>query len=233
MSKALMVVPYIYKPYFDAFFETYDGTPELLAIDNREHNAGVAGSWDQGIDEMRKRGADWLIVCSAAMRFGTPGGSDIQEQIDAHPDADIIRFAPMTTAEVRFNPYDKAKNPPYPECFYWHLTAVNKRVFDRIGKFDPNFYPVYFEDTDYDLRIKKAGNFNDIIAPIDAHSAGTGHAVQFAGVKSPSEPPIAYFAEKWGRHPSAAQLGEYNYPFNNSKNSLAFFPSAHGVAWNE
>jgi hypothetical protein len=195
---------------------------------------GVAGSWNQGIDYMKHRDADWLIIISAAMRFGKEQGRDMLAQIKAHPSADIIRFAEKEVPESQFDMENKANNPPYPKAFYWHCTAISRDLIERVGKFDANFYPIYFEDTDYDLRIKKAGyKASDIIAPIDAKSVGTGHAVKLAGVESPSTPLVLYFAEKWGRHPSASQLGDYERPFNNKYNGLDFWPPAHGEMYDE
>lgn len=231
--KAVGVVPYVYEPYFEEFKKTCK-LHNVFALNNIYNNKGVAESWNQGIDYMKKCDADWLVIISAAMRFGEAGGLDIIEQIEKHPHADIIRFAKKEMLEQPFSSSYKAKNPPYPEVFYWHCTAISKEVIERVGYFDPNFYPIYFEDTDYDLRIRKAGlNTADIIVPIDAESVSSGHAVTLGDVNSPSIPLIAYFATKWGRHPSAPQLGEYNRPFNDPNNSLAFFPPAQGRIWNE
>jgi hypothetical protein len=234
MTKVVAVLPFIHNPYANACTETLAPELDLLCIDNRVQNIGVAGSWNQGIDYMKQQEADWLIIISAAMRFGEQQGRDMLAQIEAHLSADIIRFAEKDVAETSFDMENKANNPPYPKAFYWHCTAIHRDLIDKVGKFDANFYPIYFEDTDYDLRIKKAGyKALDIIAPIDAESVGTGHAVELAGVQAPAAPSVLYFAEKWGRHPSASQLGDYDRPFNNKYNGLDFWPPAHGEFYNE
>lgn len=235
MVNYVAVIPFIYPPYMQDLKLTLK-LPEANVnfIDNTDVNRGVAGSWNVGIEQLKERGADWLIIISAAMRFGEPGGLDMLEQIQQHPTADIIRFAQKDVPAGHFNKDDKAANPGYPECFNWHCTAISSELIKQVGKFDPNFYPIYFEDTDYDLRIKKAGfNLTDFIAPIDAHSVSAGHATELGGVESPAAPLVAYFATKWGRHPAAPQLGEYDKPFNNPDNSLAFFPPARGELWDE
>jgi hypothetical protein len=231
MPNAVIVLPYIYQPYFEACKKTLDLPAKILTIDNTQDNKGVAESWNKGIDHIKHIGADWLIICSATMRFGK-GGVDMLEQIEKHPYARIIHFAKVNVPEQN---YAGADSPPYDAgVFYWHCTAVRRDVFERIGYFDPNFYPIYFEDTDFDLRFNKA-YANDpqrYILPISATSAGLRHGVEKAGLKVNSEPGIAYFATKWGRHPSAPQLGEYDTPFNDPENSLAFFPPAQGRLWN-
>lgn len=233
MTKALIVIPYVHKPYFDKCMATLDPFLDVLPIDNTKRNLGVAESWNRGIDAVKEDSSyDWLVVCSAAMRFGSSMGNDMIRQLDAHLGDNVIRFAEDWIKEQEF---ERGKNPSWYEgVFYWHCTALSRVTLGAVGYFDPNFYPIYFEDTDYDLRIKKTGIYGtDIILPIDAVSKSIGHSIELAGVKSPSEPLVAYFAEKWGRHPGAPQLGSYDRPFNDPNNSLAYFPPAHGRAWNE
>jgi hypothetical protein len=156
------------------------------------------------------------------------------EQLEKYPEADVVHFGTKKVREQRFK---RGEGPSYEEGnLGWHCSAVSREVIDKVGYFDPNFYPSYFEDLDYDLRINKAlggswGSPKWFILPIDASSAGLRHAVELGGVKTPVNDLIAYFATKWGRHPSAAKLGEYDHPFDDKNNSLAFFPPAHGRMW--
>lgn len=243
MNKLVGILPFIHRPYYDEFMATSKLQPlQIMALDNtgaegtETYNIGVAESWNRGIDFMHSTGSDWLLIVSATMRFGERGGLDILEQIEKHPYAHIINFA---RADVSEQNYAGADSPPYEDgVFYWHCIAIRKEIFERVGYFDPNFYPIYFEDTDFDLRLNKAYQINGselwrIIVPIDATSKGIGHAQKKTGIKSDSDKLIAYFATKWGRHPSAAQLGEYEHPFNQPENSLKFFPPARGRVWNE
>ena len=41
-----------------------------------------------------------------------------------------------------------------------------------------------------------------------------------------SDPRIAYFVQKWGRHPNAWQWDGYDKPFNNEAYDLKFWPPA-------
>lgn len=229
----LIVIPYTNREYLDECLETLKlPKKNLLLVDNSVDNKGVAGSWNLGIKEMKKRSCDWLIIMSAAMRFGPSGGSDMLYHL-RHADADIVRFAERTIDERPFDGDNKVANPAYPMAFYWHCTAISKGVVERVGKFDANFYPIYFEDIDYDLRIKKAGPFKDLIIPIEAESIGAGHGVKLGKVKSDPMTLIAYFATKWGSHPSAAKLGTYEAPFDDNNNSVAFWPPAKGEVCDE
>lgn len=243
MIKALIVLPFAYRPYFEQCVATLDKGLDILAIDNTRANLGVAESWNRGIDKVKQDSYDWLIVCSAAMRFGEAKGLDMLEQLMKYKDAHVINFGAKNFPVSKFI----RGTSPGPEGgnFSWHCTAVRRDVLEEVGYFDPNFYPIYFEDIDYDLRINKVYNiFNEetlsydkplkwLIVPIDATDTGNGHGVKLGKVESPSEPLIAYFATKWGRHPAASVLGSYSHPFNDSKNSIAYFPEAGGRRWNE
>lgn len=234
MANYVAVVPFIYQPYADELKKSLKLPEENVNfIDNTDQNRGVAGSWNMGIEMMKERHADWLIIMSAAMRMGKEGGLDMIEQLDKHPDAHIVNFANRLVPEGQFK---RGESPGVESgMFSWHCCAISRKVVDEVGKFDANFYPIYFEDIDYDLRVEKAfgDQIDRPIVHIYANSASTAHAITLAGVKSESTPLIAYFAEKWGKHPSATEINSYDRPFNNPKNSLAFWPPAHGDMWNE
>lgn len=231
MIKYQIVIPYVYRPYFDDCVTTLDQGLNIMTVDNTHNNIGVAESWNRGIGSMKASNADWLIIISATMRFGEKQGLDMLQQINDHQYAHVIDFG-IKNMEV--SNFVRGESPgPEGGNFSWHCTAIRRDVIERVGYFDPNFYPIYFEDIDYDLRINKAiPDRNWLILPIDATEMGVGHGVTLGGVQSPSEPLIAYFATKWGRHPSATMLREYDRPFNDEDNSVAFFPPAHGRIWN-
>lgn len=225
--KYVVVVPYTYKPFFDAFMATCKIPREnILVIDNStaEKNIGVMASHNKGIDFMIEREADWLIVISPAIRFGEKGGLDFVEQLDTSG-LDIAHG-------VNLDAKDKGSS-----IFGWHLVAFNKRVFDAIGRWDQNFTPYGFDDIDMSLRIRKGisdvkweGIFCDVSDTQMSHSL---HFTPEVVGEADSTVRIAYFVEKWGRHPGAYQLGSYNTPFNNFEYSLKFWPPAKdGGKWN-
>jgi GT2 family glycosyltransferase len=46
-----------------------------------------------------------------------------------------------------------------------HAFAITKKCLDEIGLYDENFYPVYYDDTDYSYRMKLAGAKRDLCYP--------------------------------------------------------------------
>lgn len=235
MIKYTLVMPCAYAPYAEACVDSLKLDREnMLIIDNTEDNKGVAESWNMGIDKMRKDDTDWLIIVSAAMRFGAEGGLDMLEQIESHKFAKVIDFA---IKDFKPSVFIRGKSPGVEGGnFSWHCTAIRRDIIDQVGYFDSNFHPIYFEDIDYDLRLQKSLGTSLVgttwlILPIDATDEGIGHGVKLGGIKAPAEPNLLYFCQKWGRMPDAAQLGEYDTPFNDPNNTLAFFPPAHGRLW--
>lgn len=232
MIKALIVIPYVDRDYFETCAASLSKKLDVLAIDNTHNNLGLAGSWNKGVKEVEDR-YDWLIVMSAAMRFGEAGGLDMLKQLSSHQYDNVVHFAQQDFPE---QPFIRGKTQGIEAGnFMWHCTAISKQCLRRVGKFDANFYPIYFEDIDYDLRVQKAsgGKGGHVVVPINARSESVGHGVRLGNIKVPTNDLIAYFATKWGSHPSAAKLGTYDRPFDVDNNSLAFWPPAHGELWNE
>lgn len=188
---------------------------QLVIVDNTNVNLGVAASWNLGVGHMRRNDAEWLIVVSAATRFGPPGGLDFVAHLEA---ASGDEWA-----------IEAGECPRQPGIgFGWHLIAFPARTFARVGTFDENFWPAYFEDLDFGHRIRCAvpewTPGPDPIWPkvdVDADLAGFAHGKVLAGVEVPVDPLVRYFSRKWG-----GLIGEtmYDRPFGDPKNGLDYWP---------
>lgn len=223
MLKHVLVMPFAYQPYADECYASMSNKLTTLLVDNTIDNKGVSTSWNLGIDELYEIYGDWLIIVSATMRFGDPGGLDMLEQLEKHPFAQVVHFAKEDVPE---QPYIRGQSPGDADgVFGWHCTAINRRIIDRVGKFDENFHPAYFEDIDYDIRINKAfPDVNWLILPIKATSMGIGHGVKLGKVSAPSVPNMQYFVKKWGDYPKPT----FDVPFGDDlplqDAALAYWP---------
>jgi len=228
--KYVVVVPYAYQPYFDEFKTTLKVPEEnCLFVDDTSPagHIGIMKAHNRGIDFMRKRDANWLIVMSAGIRFGEKGGLDFINLLDRHTSLHVINGA----GRVKFDGEEEQIM-----AMGYHLTAFKNEVFAGIGRWDENFTPYGFDDIDMMLRMKKY--FGDQLKvdtfPVDMRHVTRSHSIQLAGVEAPSAPRIQYFVEKWGRHPGAWQWDGWAYPFNDPNNSLAYWPDApNGGKWND
>lgn len=209
MTKAVALLPYVYKPYLEACLATIKIPKEqLLLVDGTlPEDGGFAWAFNRGIEFMEMQEADYLIVLNPALRFGEPGGMDMLEKLNGL-DSNMVFFNDLA----------------------WHCCAIGRVVIDAIGKLDTNFSPVYFEDVDYDLRYSKFfGDKGIRRLTVDVSNESYGHSVKLGGQKPDINYLITYFATKWGVHPSAAKaLKSYDHPFNNPDHSLKFWPPANG-----
>jgi hypothetical protein len=217
-----VVVPYAYDVYFKYFRDTLKLPREncLFVNDtNPPGGIGIMKAHNMGIAFAKEKNADWLIVMSAGIRFGEPGGLDFIKVVEDHPELLVINGAGKFKFE---DGHEEVLAMGY------HLTAFKMDIFNAIGRWDENFTPYGFDDIDMMLRMKKYfGNQYKVDSfPVDMEHVSRSHSIQLANVESPSEPRIKYFVEKWGRHPGAWQWDGYAYPFNNPAYDLSFWPPA-------
>ena len=94
----------------------------------------------------------------------------------------------------------------------WHLLAIHRTMFERIGFFDENFYPAYFEDSDWIHRATLVGvqRESDQWQEVWINAITWGSA-QHQVVDMPAEPLIKYFEEKWG--PGSRHGPRWDRPF--------------------
>lgn len=93
-------------------------------------NLGVAGSWNLGI-KVTPHHDRWFIASNDIML--APG--DLATLADAKTDE-------LTLADT------------FP---YWQIFAVGEEVIREVGLFDEGFHPAYFEDNDFERRVRKKG----------------------------------------------------------------------------
>lgn len=225
----VVCVPYAFKPYFDEFKSTLK-IPEdncLFVNDtNPPGSIGIMKAHNIGIDFMLERGADWLVVMSAGIRFGEKGGLDFIELLKNHNNLHVINGAGLMK-------FEDGREEVL--AMGYHLTAFKREVFDTIGRWDENFTPYGFDDIDMMLRMKKGfgGALQADTFPVDMKHVSRSHSIEFGGVVAPSAPRIAYFTEKWGRHPGAYQWDGWVHPFNDEKNTIKYWPTVNGNNWND
>lgn len=93
-------------------------------------NLGVPASWNLGVKALPH--APWWLICNFDITF--PPGS-------------LARMAEIQSGGVVLS----GAQPPW-ACFALHDEAVL-----RVGLFDEGLYPAYFEDLDYERRLRAAG----------------------------------------------------------------------------
>jgi hypothetical protein len=181
---------------------TRDGLPDepiarWVYRDPADRNVGVAASWNVGLDLAESEGANWLIVISEAIRFGETGGLDL---LDALSKCEVANYEQW---------FDGGPQVTYPIVhaneFGWHLQAIARPTWERVGAFDPIFKPAYFEDTDYLYRMglaglpsprENGGQFHHVT--LDASDLGNGHSLSQRLVEVRMGDLEGLYVAKWG-----------------------------------
>jgi len=206
--KYVMCLPFIVKEFRDEFMKNCK--LDVLEIDNTENNIGVMASHNLGIKKLYEDDADWLIVASAAVRFGERGGLDIIEHL-SKTDAQIVEGKPL---------------------FGWHLMAFRKNVIDAVGEWDENFTPYGYDDLDYAIRINKA--MPDVKwekVNFDVSDTIMGHSINLGGVRSKDRILHQYFYNKWGYYPGGGHKANEYYatPFNIPTMDIKYCPKENDI----
>ena len=240
--KYLAVLPWVYKPYYDACRATMH--PDLVAntlfIDNSQKNLGIMRSHNIGAQRVLDEGLDWLIILSAAIRFLEPGGMDYVQVLADNMDHYVIHGAtPNHPPAPDQTKVDNQEQPEYRNgVFGWHLTAFKRELFENVGIWDENFTPYGYDDIDLSIRIQAhyKGRPGWGTFPVEVSDTTMSHSINLGGVKSQDETKIEYFHRKWGRYHGEWQVPSYPTPFNEPQRSLGYWPKqgeehANNEAW--
>lgn len=181
------------------------------------YNLGVAASWNRIITTAWSRGYDFVYIGSNDIIL-SPGSLKLFINMDK----------------------------PQPECL-WMLNRFNfwcLRIssISTVGLFDENFMPAYFEDDDYDYRIKLAGLQSVSLCDQEIQYNGrTLPAVPSTHLGSQtinSNPDYknknSYTFEKWNKNHYIMKWGgipgqeKFTTPYNDSNRSISWWPDPAG-----
>ena len=152
-----------------------------------EGNLGVARSWNKFVREFSDNDNNILIISNDDVEFYP---DCIEKMVNAYYDnIDNLTIGIFGANDNPGNLYS---------CF-----ILNKGVYSRVGEFDETFFPAYYEDCDYNYRMKLLG-INTLMVEgcnyIHHHSATLkayndeqlqNHHKTFTNNKN-------YFISKWG-----------------------------------
>lgn len=123
--------------------------PRNLPIDSihrQDKNLGCGGSWNYIMDTaLQDRNVDHVIMACDDIVMGRGIYDNLEELYRKYPDYYVIagRSGLGRTPEVT--------------DVTWALITISRKCWEEIGKFDEQFWPAYFEDSDYAYRLKLAG----------------------------------------------------------------------------
>jgi hypothetical protein len=170
-------------------------------IQYQSENIGVPKAWNIGL----KKGCDWTFITSSSMMFY----KNFSHVLNMIKDYDKLMFR---------------------TGFDWHFLGIHKGAVEKIGYFDENFYPGYFENTDWDYRCYLANIYEPKMHKIDA-ICQADHECLSNGLTFNHYKLHDYLTSKWGEDNKdinwgVGHWGQYRHPFNDPTKTIDYWESA-------
>lgn len=210
--KTVTVMPFVVPDFAERCLDRCK-MPNLLVVDNSVDNLGIMRSHNLGIDAMRDLDADWLIIMSAAIRFGDAGGLDFIDALEG------LNGTAVVNAEGLFG---------------WHLMAFARETVEAAGRWDENFTPYGLDDCDYAIRIHKSRPgvpWRGV--KVDVMDTIMGHSIKLGGVQVDNRRIMDYFEGKWGSPPGPPFETFHNSPWNNVDLPIGYWPDFADGRWDQ
>lgn len=159
-----------------------------------EYNYGVAASWNALIDIATEKGYKNYLILNDDIILKC--GEAIVNEIIEKGEGLIFH----SKAFHRCRPF-----------YNWSVFLLRKSTFDLVGRFDENFKLCYFEDNDYQYRMRLAGIaivYEDDLAPAVYRNS---QSIEKQPLLNNYVENRAYYVKKWGGIP---EQETYKTPFN-------------------
>ena len=166
-------------------------------VGSSTNNYGVANAWNLFAEEAKKDGYDAIIVAN--------------DDIYLYPEVLKKFIDTMKTSEftsfVEYNMFS----------FY----GMHISLFDKVGEFDENFWPAYYEDNDYHYRMKLIGLDSANVEGTSYFHAGSATLGKFDLIRKMMHhhnfsKNTDYYIAKWGGLPHEEK---FTRPFDGAENS--------------
>lgn len=198
----------------------------LYIKDQWRFNRPLAQAWNELAMQAFDEGCDYALICNDDILFA-PHCIDVMVQTYEDMKADgVVMVTPNNIMLEIANPedilqYQKPDAPlsvsdhPNFSCF-----LVARDYFEKVGMFDENFIPAWYEDNDSHRRAKLLG-FREICVNLASmiHYGGVATSMMENPNSGESQ---KYYIQKWGGIPHP-ESETYQHPYND--------PSFHASMW--
>jgi hypothetical protein len=203
----------------------YDSMWMPIIIDNWNKNYSISQSWNLGIEIAIQHRVDYILIINDDILMSPYTVPGLLQNFQSPPVSNLVmvtaqnwrdKIAPNDILSIDPPSTDNEWNEhPDFSCF-----MITPKTYERIGSFDENFQPAYFEDNDYHRRIVLSGYkaISTSLAPYYHYGSQTQN--KFIDQDMPVVPPIAfqlnhlYYVNKWG-----GDVGNegFTHPYNDEK----------------
>jgi GT2 family glycosyltransferase len=175
-------------------------------IPNWEKRMAVTVSWNLGINQAIRKGADYILVVNDDILFSPWTIDGLVSYFESADDSIAIVTGHNVRGQIE-NPDDifSWPCPEFPNVDEEHpdfaCFMIKPSTIENIGNFDENFTPAYFEDNDYHRRINLLGYKARFTASAPYYHYGS--RTQNNDSNIPVVPPFAfelnraYYINKW------------------------------------
>jgi GT2 family glycosyltransferase len=185
--------------------------PNLRAIINPS-TSGLSGCWNLGIQAAFEEGCDYVLVMNNDVVLSPSTIDNLAKRMEKG-DAVMVTAvnvqhtidpAEILNTEVEYAEENDNEHPDF-SCF-----MITKRLIEKVGWFDENYYVAYFEDNDMHGRIAMTGEKAVTIACAPYHHYGSQTRKQNPHLNAIIEEAFirnrAYFGRKFGIEPPLSDV---------------------------
>jgi hypothetical protein len=184
----------------------------------------LSAAWNKGSLQAFAEGCDYALVCNDDIMFAPECIDGMVEQYELLKKQGIIMVTPNNIlGEIgdAFNILNyklpEGQEPSFSDHPNFSCFLIAPEYFEKVGMFDENFAPAWYEDNDSHRRATLAGlrEICTTAAPMVHIGGVTTHMMENNVGSGGSQ---AYYIEKWGgipeSHPLQAQKEHYLTPYN-------------------
>ncbi len=193
--------------------ETLSERPEVLYYPYGE-NRGLSKSWNEGMLHAYTSACDVVIIVNDDIRFAEGDLDRLAEYAHQHPEFYAVHCQGWQERLGKMG------------SIGWSCFAINPLALKRVGCFDENIFPIYFEDCDYSRRAKLLGlksGYCDSTSLRHEGSASIIHSNPYliAQHHATFEANKQYYIRKWG---GENDHEVHLHPFGNEEIGLYISP---------
>ncbi len=197
---------------------------QIYLQDQYRHQVPLARAWNQGALQAFADGCDYAIVCNDDIMFAPECIDEMVREYEHLWSDKVILLTPNNILGEVGDPYaildyklpsdhvSTASDHPNFSCF-----LISPEYFARVGYFDENFVPAWYEDNDSHRRATLAGLREVCVTGAPMVHIG-GVTTRMMPDSQGSGESQRYYIEKWGgipeSHPLQVQKEHFTLPYD-------------------
>lgn len=195
-------------------------------MDQWRVNKTLAKAWNDGAQMAFDDGCDYAIICNDDILFAPDCIDTMVAEYERLRDEKVVMVTPNNILMELADPldiltYERDKSAPVGVSDHPNFSCflIAPEYFEKVGKFDENFKPAWYEDNDAHRRAELLGyRLVSVSNALQVHFGGVSTAM----IDNPdSSHSRDYYLKKWGgvpvSHPGNEPKEHFKTPYNDPK----------------